>query len=110
MEVEGKVTFKGQPVKSGSIAFEPVDRKGPSLGGVIADGRYSVVNKENNAGGKKYVRITCVYNTGRKVPAGPPEPPGTMVDETNMLEFGRKNELTCELQLGQLNEENFDLK
>ncbi len=109
MEVTGKITFKGQPVKSGSITFEPIDKKGSSLGGVIENGEYSVVDKKSNDGGKKYVRITCIYSTGRKVPTGPPEPPGTMVDETKMIEFGQKNELTCELQPGSLNEENFDL-
>ena len=110
MEVKGSVTFKGQPVKSGSISFVPADSKGPSLGTRIKDGQYSLKNSADNAGGKKYVQITCTYETGQKVPAGPPEPPGTMVDQIKSISFGQNKELTCELQPGQVNEENFDLK
>ena len=109
LEVKGKITIKGQPVESGSISFEPADSQGSSLGGTIENGQYSAVGKESNTGGKKYVRITCVCKTGRKIPAGMPEPPGTMVDEIKVFSFGEKNELTCELQPGKVNEENFEL-
>ncbi len=110
MEVKGSVTFKGKPVKSGTISFTPADSKGPSLGTRIKDGKYSISNEVDNAAGKKYVHITCVYETGQKVPVGPPEPPGKMVDQIKMLAFGENKELTCELLSGQVNEENFDLK
>ena len=109
LEVKGNITIKGKPVKSGSINFESADSSGSSLGGTIEDGQYTAVGKESSTGGKTYVRITCVCKTGRKIPAGLPEPPGTMVDEIKVFSFGQNNELTCDLQPGQVNEENFDL-
>jgi len=39
--VTGTVTIDGQPVKSGSIAFFPIDEKSPTTGASIADGQYT---------------------------------------------------------------------
>jgi hypothetical protein len=41
-EVSGTVTYDGKAVPFGSIAFYPADGKGPSTGGTITDGKYSV--------------------------------------------------------------------
>jgi len=38
--VTGLVTVDGEPAKSGSIAFFPVDGQGSTAGAVIAEGRY----------------------------------------------------------------------
>src|SRR5688572_21529048 len=79
--VEGNVTFDGQPVETGSIVFEPADRMGSVAGGTIEKGKYRL-DFEGGAGpGKKIVRISAVGPTGRKIEAGPPSPPGQMVDE-----------------------------
>lgn len=43
-EVSGTVRYDGKPVEQGSIAFVPADGNGPSTGGEIADGKYSVPN------------------------------------------------------------------
>lgn len=40
--VTGTVTFNGQPVPDGSITFSPADGKGPSAGGKIENGKYTV--------------------------------------------------------------------
>jgi hypothetical protein len=39
--VTGTVTIDGQAVKSGSIAFFPIDEKSPTTGASIADGQYT---------------------------------------------------------------------
>lgn len=78
VNVEGEVTFDGQPVESGSIVFEPADGQGPSFGGSIESGRYAV---SGQSAGSMIVRIRAVRKTGRQVESGPPDPPGTMVDE-----------------------------
>jgi hypothetical protein len=38
--VEGNVTFRGEPVKNGSISFRPVDGGSPGFGAMIEDGHY----------------------------------------------------------------------
>jgi hypothetical protein len=43
-EVSGTVTYDGQTVETGSIAFHPADGNGPSAGGAITNGKYTVAN------------------------------------------------------------------
>ena len=110
--IEGAVSFDGHPIESGSIVFEPADGKGASTGATIADGRYSLNNQEGIAAAKKVVRITGVRKTGRKIEAGPPSPPGTLVDEVERYIpaiYNKKSTLTCEIAAG-ANELNFDLE
>ena len=40
--VSGSVTYNDQPVPKGYVAFYPVDGKGPTVGGEISNGRYTV--------------------------------------------------------------------
>jgi hypothetical protein len=78
--IEGAITFDGQPVERGSITFEPASGAGPSAGGTIENGRYKF-DAEGVTPGEMIVRISGVRPTGKKIEAGPPEPPGTLVDE-----------------------------
>lgn len=43
-EVSGTVSYDGKPVEQGAIAFVPADGNGPTAGGAIADGKYTVRN------------------------------------------------------------------
>lgn len=54
--VTGEVTYEGTRVKSGHITFAPADGKGPTAGGPITDGRYSV---ENVTPGPKVVTVVA---------------------------------------------------
>ena len=77
------MTVDGQPVGDGSISLIPSGGTiGPSSGGKIADGFYAIERKLGPAVGTYRVEILAVRKTGRKVEAGPPSPPGTMIDET----------------------------
>ena len=105
----GNVTVAGQPIEKGSISFKPADSKGPSLAGRIENGQYTVHSTAANAAGKKIVHIAGIRSTGRKIPAGPPEPPGTMVEEILPFQYGVKGELTCELVIGETNHYDFNV-
>ncbi len=83
--VKGAVSLDGKPVAEGSIAFEPADGKGATVGAAIHDGRYQVAREAGLQAGQKTARILAVYKTGRRVPAGTPEPTGTMVDEVKTV-------------------------
>lgn len=79
--IDGEVTFDGKPIEAGTITFEPADGQGPTTGGTITDGRYALAGNAAPLPGKKKVRISAARKTGRRVPAGPPSPAGTMVEE-----------------------------
>jgi hypothetical protein len=59
--VTGEVTYEGQPVGDGAISFLPADGKGPTAGGPIVAGQYTV---EELTPGPKLVKIEAV----KKVP------------------------------------------
>ncbi len=79
--VEGTVTFDGQPVEKGTIAFEPADGKGPATGGQVIDGRYSLSGEASPTPGEKIVRISATRKTGRMVPAVPEPGTDQMIEE-----------------------------
>lgn len=55
--VNGEVTYEGVKVNDGMITFLPADGKGPTAGGPISQGRFSV---DRLTPGKKIVQITAV--------------------------------------------------
>lgn len=109
VNIEGKVTFDGQPVESGTITFEPADGQGPTIGGAIEGGTYAV---SGQSGGKKVVRIRASRKTGRQIETGPPAPPGTMVDEVESYIpaiYNSQSTLTCEVADGGAGRHDFEL-
>jgi len=61
IDVAGQVTFDGKPIDQGTIDFVPADGEGPTAGGLIQGGRYSV----RVAPGKKRVEIQGYREVGR---------------------------------------------
>ncbi len=55
--ISGQVTYNGQPVKTGSISFEPADGKSQVQGMLIRDGRYASAAKATINPGNYIVRI-----------------------------------------------------
>ncbi len=104
--VLGTVTYQGRPVESGSISFEPIDGKGGTAGGAIEQGRFMLDGKTGVFPGKKRVNIIVVEKTGRQIPASPPSPPGTMVDEVKPI-YSPPQE--AEVVEGKANALNFQL-
>jgi len=59
------------------------------------------------------VRIGAVCKTGNQVEAGPPAPPGTVVEQVESCtppEYNRQSTLTCEITPGGANKHDFPLK
>lgn len=104
--VEGNVTWQGKAVDSGSISFAPADGKGPTLGGGIKDGKYKLEGAGGVTPGKKTVTIMAVRKTGKQVEAGPPEPPGKMVDEVVSVSSTQ----SCEIADGKVNQQDFEVQ
>jgi hypothetical protein len=102
--VSGKVTLDGEPVETGSISFVPIEgTQSPTAGAEIIDGEYEIPS----AGGPKLgvfrVEIRSQRKTGKKIQAGSPAPPGTMVDETVEAiprQYNKQSKLRAELKPG----------
>ncbi|MCY2992356.1 MAG: hypothetical protein NTY19_31400 [Planctomycetota bacterium] len=72
----------GQPLEQGSIAFVPTGTtSGPAAGGTISGGTYAVQQNVGPVADTYRVQIRSMRKTGKKIAAGSPLPPGTMVDE-----------------------------
>jgi hypothetical protein len=108
-EVSGTVRLNGQPLASGSIAFVPtVGNTGPSSGGVITDGRYSVPRTKGVAIGKNRVSILSTVKTGRKIDIGRSD----LQDEWLQVvpaKYNEQSEIVCDIKPGS-NQQDFDLK
>jgi hypothetical protein len=110
--IEGNVTFDGKPIEQGSIVFEPADRAGSVAGGTIEQGKYRVSLEAGAGPGKKIVRISAVGPTGRKIEAGPPSPPGQMIDEVSQYipaVYNDKSTLTVDVAAGRTTQD-FELR
>ncbi len=79
VSVTGTVTLDGKPVDEGSVSFQPADGNGPSGGAPVKDGRFEVT--PGLKPGEYKVSVRAGLKTGRKIPAGPPHPAGSLVDE-----------------------------
>lgn len=78
--VSGRVSVDGVPVEDGSISFVPTNgNTGPTAGGSIVNGRYSIAAAKGPAPGWNLVVISGSKKTGKKVPSG--VVPQAIVDE-----------------------------
>ena len=86
--VSGKVTYKGQPLKQGTITFTPADANtGRTASGHIVDGAYALTTVDNEDGalpGPYQVAIASVEvdaeqgrGTGQGQRRGPPTRPSS---------------------------------
>jgi hypothetical protein len=49
---------------------------------VITAGKYALLGRSQVTAGEHRVHVLAIETTGRQVESGPPDPPGTFVDET----------------------------
>ncbi len=108
--VEGTVTYDGQPVDVGGIAFIPIgsDAEGRVRAtGPIKDGHYELDSRKGPLPGNYRVEITWQKKTGKKVTIEF----GHKKDETVQVipdKYNTKSELTVEIKPGR-NTLPFDL-
>jgi hypothetical protein len=68
LSLEGTVSLDGQPLKEGSIQFNPLPgTPGPTAGGEIVVGKFAILPAGGTFAGKFSVLITAAGPTGRKV-------------------------------------------
>ncbi len=114
--VSGKVTFNGEPVVKGSIAFLPqagaAAQEGDAgaqrvSGGAIVDGKYTIPEEKGPNAGKYRIEIHWPKDTGKitKTPYGD-EP---TLAEAIPDEFNKRSTLTADIDSAQPNLD-FDLK
>jgi hypothetical protein len=97
--VSGKVTFDGEPVKTGQIAFEP---QGQGRFGIaqIVDGAYQMPPQQGPTPGKYTVRITANRPLGKPVQPAPEvsgRPTGESYEQYIPAEYNQRSELTVEI-------------
>ena len=111
--VSGAVLLDGQPIESGTISFIPAPgTKGPTAGGIIRSGKYSIVEGDGAAVGTARVEISSSKMTGKMIEVGSPMPPGTKIEETVEAvpaKYNKNSTLTVDIKAG-LNTHDFDLK
>ena len=106
--VSGSVTWKGQPIKGGTINFRSDDGKHVGTG-TILDGKYTIPAISGLPAGKYAVAITY---PDPKIPAPDPSvPPGPSAFAREMLpaKYASGKELKADIQ-DLSNDVNFDLK
>ena len=111
-DVSGRVTFAGEEVAEGTIAFVPIgETKGPKVGANIQQGQYHIDRRGGPVAGRHRVEITWLRKTGRKLPDMGGRGLVDQVDNVLPVEYsGETSELVVEIQAGVKNIFDFDLK
>lgn len=112
VSIAGRVTLDGKPLESGSITFIPLDgTHSADAGAVISQGGYEVRSPLGIAPGAFRVEIRSQRKTGKRILAGSPLPPGTMVDEVVEIvpeKYNTASTLRVELKAAN-NDVNYEL-
>lgn len=110
--VTGQITWEGKPVESGTISFMTSGTaESASASAPITAGKYTIPEESGPAVGANRVEILGNQSMGKKE-AGPPFPPGTMIDDTKQVLppiYNHASKLTADIKDGE-NTVNFDLK
>jgi hypothetical protein len=109
--LEGTVTLDGAPLAEGQITFLPQSgTKGPTAGGQIAEGYFSIPHEGGTFTGAFLVKITATRKTGKQVMN---YALNEMIDEIEQflpLRYNRQSELTREVTASGPNQFEFALK
>lgn len=108
--LQGTVTLDGAPLAEGYVTFVPMPgTSGPTAGGKITEGKFSVSPRQGTFVGAFRVEITAIRKTGRKLK----DPMlGQEIDETEQFlpaRYNRQSELTIEVTKAGPNHFEFDL-
>ena len=104
VKVTGTVSVDGQPLKSGSISFQPVaGNAAPSSGGGVIGGQFDLPADRGLMPGKYQVTIAAFRSTGRMFP-GPVASP-----ESVPIKFNEADKLEATIVAGGKNHFEFQL-
>ena len=96
--LEGRVTLDEEPLSQGVITFRPMPgTPGPTAGGEISEGEFSISPGKGTFEGKFRVEITASRKTGKKIKD---MKIGAMVDEYEQLipqRYNSQSELTADV-------------
>ena len=109
--VSGSVSFNGEPLSEGSIVFIPEGgNSGPSAGGTIHEGKYSIGRKKGPIVGTNRVEINAVRETGKMVTVGMGRGAVEMAERIEVIPamYNTASELKEDLKPGR-NETDFNL-
>lgn len=98
--VNGTVTFGGQPLPSGTIAFVGPDGGSGVYGGTIRDGKYAVDADRKVRPGKYAVQISWMKPTGKSVAGGEGGTASAEVAEAIPDRYNLATQLTAEVRTG----------
>jgi hypothetical protein len=108
--VTGKVKYKGEPLKTGTITFRSIDGLHNGAGNIV-NGDYDLPAVSGLPAGKYQVTISSPD------PKGPAAPAGDMPGDSSALpkdllpaKYNTSTELSAEVKAESSNEINFDLK
>jgi len=108
--LEGTVTLDRQPLAVGAITYLPLpNTPGPTAGGHITDGKFSIARDKGTFVGTFRVEITATRLTGKKMQD---RFTGEMVDESEQFipaRYNRDSELTAEVTADGPNQFEFNL-
>ena len=115
IEVNGAVSYAGQPVEKGEIVFEPVAPGIPMAIGEIREGKYRLDAKDGPGAGSYIVRIKGYRKkhdpTVRKHPyLGEDQEVGVITEQFLPGKHNVESTLTVEITREGENMHNFDLK
>lgn len=110
--VNGTVKYDGTPLDTGTIEFRTPNGAGVVASASVSSGAFKVPETAHIPPGTYKVQIRSSRTTGKKIPAGSPSPPGTMVEETVEMipeKYNKRSSLEKEVKPGP-NTFEFDLK
>jgi hypothetical protein len=111
--ISGTVTFKGEPLKAGTIQFLPSSAREVTAGGaVIVDGKYSIRQTEGLVPGRYQVLISGAQAAPAAARSGLPgdAPPAPPAKEPIPAKYNSKSELSAQVKNGGPNTLPFDLQ
>ncbi|MGE0758461.1 MAG: hypothetical protein AB7O38_15645 [Pirellulaceae bacterium] len=98
--ISGEVNVDGQPLKDGSISFEPIEKSVTSSGAMIQEGKYAIIREQGLPPGKYRVVVNALKpGTGMTLPEGkmPGEEVGTPPEELIPPEWNTDSKNTIEV-------------
>jgi hypothetical protein len=106
--VSGTVNFRKQPLKSGTITFDPISPAQSRGGAIITDGRFSIPKKDGLLPGRYKVRIRSGSSGGDPGDAPAGEPPKETKEQIP-ADWNEATKQEVEIKKGGPNEFTFNI-